>query len=155
MRVAKPSPKLHCYYAIVSCSVNDGSEYSVPPMNAVGLTYMSNLTYGPSKTPKDKPFVWMRAEVKSPPFSREARLEAGFLLRNLQRGRSLEMPHSRPMPAIGGRCHELRIIDVATNWRIICRVDPDAIVIADVFRKKPLATPKAAIERAKKKIAGV
>ena len=27
----------------------------------------------------DKPLVWLAGEVKSPPFSAEARLEAGFL----------------------------------------------------------------------------
>ncbi len=94
----------------------------------------------------------MRAEVKSPPFSKEARIEAGFLLRKLQRGQSLEMPHSKPMPAIGERCHELRIVDVGATWRIIYRVDPDAIVIADVFRKKTRATPKTVIERAKRRL---
>jgi hypothetical protein len=34
----------------------------------------------------DKPLVWLGEVVKSPPFSREARLEAGFLLRKLQKG---------------------------------------------------------------------
>ncbi len=56
------------------------------------------------------------------------------------------------MPTIGERCHELRIMDVDTTWRIIYRVDPDAIVIADVFSKKTRATPKAVIERAKKRL---
>jgi hypothetical protein len=70
---------------------------------------MSEQTYNANVTPNDKPLVWMHAEVKSPPFSTEARLEAGFLLRRLQKGQSLEMPHSRPMPAVGERCHELRI----------------------------------------------
>ena len=44
----------------------------------------------------DKPLVWLHGEVKSPPFSRSARLEAGFLLRKLQRGDTLSMPHARP-----------------------------------------------------------
>jgi len=87
-------------------------------------------------TENDKPLVWMNAEVKSPPFSKEARLEAGFLLRKLQKGQELEMPHSRPMPSIGARCHELRIIDADATWRILYRVDPDAVVILDVFNKK-------------------
>jgi len=62
----------------------------------------------------------------------------------------LGMPDSRPMPTIGPRCHELRIADRATSkeWRIIYRVDSDAIVIADAFAKKSRATPKAAISRA-------
>jgi tetratricopeptide (TPR) repeat protein len=41
----------------------------------------------------------MNTEVKSPPFSKEVRLEVGFLLRKLQKGQELEMPHSRPMPS--------------------------------------------------------
>ena len=45
-------------------------------------------------SPKDKPLVWMHGEVKSPPFSKLARLEAGFLLRLLQRGEKIAMPSS-------------------------------------------------------------
>jgi phage-related protein len=113
---------------------------------------MSNLTYYQHMTPNDKPIVWMKAEVKSPPFSFSARLEAGFLLRRLQKGHTLEMPHSRPMPAIGERCHELRIVDIGVTWRIIYRIDPDAIVIAEVFTKKTRTTPKSVIERAKNRL---
>lgn len=49
----------------------------------------------------DKPLVWMEGEIKTPPFSGEARIEAGMLLRRLQRGENLGLPHSRPMPDIG------------------------------------------------------
>jgi hypothetical protein len=42
--------------------------------------------------PKDKPLVWMHGEVKSPPFSKPARLQAGFLLRQLQKGEKLSLP---------------------------------------------------------------
>ena len=42
--------------------------------------------------------VWLRGAVKTPPFSAAARLEAGVLLRRLQRGDLLGMPHGRPMP---------------------------------------------------------
>jgi len=40
----------------------------------------------------DKPLVWLHGEVKSPPFSPAARLEAGALLRRLQRGKRLGAP---------------------------------------------------------------
>jgi phage-related protein len=95
----------------------------------------------------DKPLVWLHGEVRTPPFSREARLEAGFLLRRLQQGHRLAMPQSRPMPAVGVRCHELRIVDSAATWRIVYRTDPDAIVIGEVFSKKTAATPRAVIGR--------
>ena len=67
----------------------------------------------------DKPLVWLKGEVKTPPFGPGARLEAGFSLRRLQQGQGLSLPHSRPMPAIGGQCHELRINDRDRTWRIV------------------------------------
>ena len=90
----------------------------------------------------DKPLVWLHGDIKSPPFSRTARLEAGFLLRKLQRGDTLPMPHSRPMPSIGPQCHELRVNDKDKTWRIIYRIDPDAIVICAVLAKKTSETPQ-------------
>lgn len=59
----------------------------------------------------DKDLIWLSGEVKTPPFSSDARIEAGVLLRRLQKGDSLSLPQSRPMPSIGLRCHELRIND--------------------------------------------
>lgn len=56
------------------------------------------------------------------------------------------MPQSRPMPAIGSHCHELRIADSNKIWRIVYRIDRDAIVIAEVFQKKTTATPKSIID---------
>jgi phage-related protein len=97
-------------------------------------------------SPSDKPLVWLHGEVKTPPFSREARLEAGFLLRRLQQGHRLGMPLSRPMPVVGARCHELRVVDAAVTWRIVYRMDADAIVIGEVFSKKTAATPLSVIE---------
>jgi len=103
-------------------------------------------------SPRDKPLVWLRSEVKTPPFSKEARLEAGYLLRRLQGGDRLGMPSSRPMPAIGARCHELRVLDRAVSWRIVYRVDADAVVIAEVFSKKTAATPSSVIEICKRRL---
>jgi len=97
-------------------------------------------------SPPDKPLVWLHGEIKTPPFSSAARLEAGLLLRRLQKGELLGMPHARPMPAIGPRCHELRINDVSGTWRIVYRIDVDAIVIVEVFRKKTGTTPKSVID---------
>jgi len=100
----------------------------------------------------DKPLVWFQGEVKPPPFSRAARLEAGFLLRKLQQGDTLSMPHSRPMPLIGPRCHELRVNDRGKTWRIIYRIDADAIVICTVFEKKTQKTPKSIIDSCQQRL---
>jgi phage-related protein len=96
-----------------------------------------------------KAIVWFSGGIKTPPFSKEARLEAGFLLRRLQRGERLSMPQSRPMPSIGRRCHELRIKDKDEIFRIIYRIDPDAILILHVFKKKSRQTPKYVIDHCK------
>ncbi|MFO7680088.1 MAG: type II toxin-antitoxin system RelE/ParE family toxin [Chloroflexota bacterium] len=93
-------------------------------------------------SPQDKPVVWLRGEIKTPPLSTNARLEAGFLLRKLQRGEMIFMPHSRPMPTVGSRCHELRINDKQGTWRIIYRIDEDAVIILEVFQKKSNQTPR-------------
>jgi hypothetical protein len=37
-------------------------------------------------TAGDKPLVWLHGEIKTPPMDPQARLQAGFLLRRLQRG---------------------------------------------------------------------
>jgi len=100
----------------------------------------------------DKPLAWLEGEIKTPPFSPEARLEVGHLLRRLQRGEMLGMPHSRPMPFIGPRCHELRINDAGVNWRIMYRVDADAILILEVFSKKSRATPRSVMDVSKKRL---
>jgi phage-related protein len=101
---------------------------------------------------EDKPLVWLHGEVKTPPFTAAARLEAGVLLRRLQQGEQIGMPQARPMPIIGPRCHELRIRDETKNWRIIYRIDYDAIVIAEVFDKTTRATPDSVIENCRRRL---
>ena len=39
------------------------------------------------------------------------------------------------MPAIGPQVHELRINDRDSTWRIVYRIDKDAVVIAEVFAR--------------------
>lgn len=99
-----------------------------------------------------RPLVWLHGEVKSPPFSPAARVEAGELLRRLQNGELLSLPHSRPMPSIGARCHELRIVDEDLSWRIVYRVDRDAVLIAEVFRKSTRETPRHVIEACRRRL---
>jgi phage-related protein len=103
-------------------------------------------------TLSDKPLVWLHGEIKTPPLSRIARLEAGLLLRRLQRGEKLAMPVSRPMPSIGSRCHELRINDENSTWRIVYRIDTDVIVILEVFSKKTAQTPGLVIDNCKRRM---
>ena len=101
---------------------------------------------------RDMPLAWLHGQVRTPPFSKAARIEAGYLLRRLQRGEPLAMPHSRPMPGIGPRCHELRVDDENETWRMVYRIDPDAIVIAEVFSKKTPQTPKRIVDPSLKRL---
>jgi len=100
----------------------------------------------------DKPLVWLHSEVKTPPFSREGRLEAGYLLRMLQKGENLTLPYSRPMPTIGRHVHELRIHDKNVIHRIIYRIDSDAIIVLECFQKKTQKTPNSVIDKCKDRI---
>jgi phage-related protein len=107
-------------------------------------------------TDSDKPLAWLHGEVRTPPMSSSARVEAGFLLRRLQRGEALSLPSSRPLPTIGLRCHELRITDVETRraWRVVYYVGRDAIVILEVFAKTTRATPRTVIDNCRRRLAG-
>jgi phage-related protein len=96
--------------------------------------------------------VWLRDQVKTPPFSQQGRIDAGTLLRRLQSGEKLSLPHSRPMPVVGPRCHELRIQDQDVTWRIMYRVDSDAVIIADIFAKKTSTTPQQVIDVCKERL---
>jgi phage-related protein len=100
-----------------------------------------------------KPIFWLGNEVKTPPFSEESRQEAGFLLGRLQDGAIIGLPHVRPMPSIGMSCYEIRVNAAEGQWRIILRIDEDAIIIADVFLKKTEKTPKEVINLCKKRLA--
>ncbi len=100
----------------------------------------------------EKPLAWLKGEIKTPPFSADARVEAGYLLRRLQRGEKLALPHSRPLPVIGPRCHELRIRDRDHIWRIVYRIDPDGVLILETFDKKTATTPKAVMEDCRRRM---
>ncbi|MFH1833645.1 MAG: type II toxin-antitoxin system RelE/ParE family toxin [bacterium] len=99
-----------------------------------------------------KPLVWLHGEVKTPPLSASARIEAGILLRKLQFGELLSLPQSRPLPTVGKQCHELRIVDAQSTWRIIYRLDAGAVVILEVFSKKTQTTPKSIIEACQRRL---
>jgi len=101
--------------------------------------------------PRSKRLVFLHGEIKTPPFSAAARIEAGELLRSVLEGEPLSMPHSRPMPSIGAGCHELRIRDVNKIWRVVYRIDSDVIPVAEVFQKTTNKTPKEVIDTCAKR----
>jgi phage-related protein len=44
------------------------------------------------------------------------------------------------------------MVDVDSTWRVVYRIDNDAIVIADVFKKKTQATPRDVIEACQRRL---
>ncbi len=102
-----------------------------------------------AERPTRKPLVWLRGEIKTPPFTSKGRQEAGMMLRLLQEGENLGLPHAEPLPIVGPRCGALRIRDAGHNWRIMYRTDADAVLILDVYSKKTRKIPDEVIERCK------
>jgi phage-related protein len=62
------------------------------------------------------------------------------------------MSQSRPMSTIAARCHELRINDEGQTWRLIYRIDTDAILIMAVFANKTEKTPDEIIRTLRKRL---
>jgi phage-related protein len=117
------------------------------------LSKMSKMTYTCAMRSDGKPLVWLHGEVKTPHFSVSARIEAGVLLRLLQVGTDVSLPHSRPLPVIGSSCNELRIPDISHNWRLIYFIGQHHIVIHEVFDKKTQTLPKHVILACQKRLA--
>ena len=96
-----------------------------------------------------KPLVWLHGEIRTPPFTPEGRQEAGMLLRLLQEGVRVGMPQAEALPDVGPRCGALRVRDEGHNWRILYRIDTDAVLVLDIYAKKTRTIPDEVIDRCK------
>lgn len=113
---------------------------------------MAKAKAGKRGEPKRRPLVWLHGEVKTPPFTPEGRQEAGMLLRLLQEGERLGMPQAEPLPGVGPRCGSLRVRDAECNWRIIYRLDTDAVLVLEVYPKKTRKIPDEVIDRCRQRL---
>lgn len=92
-----------------------------------------------------------RAEIQRLP--RPVRKTLGKLLMELQLGRSLSMPHSRPMPIVALGVEELRVKDESGQYRAFAiRKMRQGILVLHVFAKKSRETPSAAIALAQRRL---
>ena len=107
---------------------------------------------GEQDAPTRKPLVWLHGEVKTPPFTPEGRQEAGMLLRLLQEGERLGMPQAEPLPDVGPRCGALRVRDAEHHWRIMYRIDADAVLVLEVYPKNTRKIPDEVINRCKQRL---
>ena len=99
-----------------------------------------------------KRLAWLHGAIKSPPFSDAARREAGYLLGLLQAGAVLGMPQAELLPAVGPRCGALRVRDGDHHWRIMYRLDTDAVLIVAVYAKKTRKIPQEVMDRCRKRL---
>ena len=113
---------------------------------------MAKAQSAEEKVPPPKPLVWLHGEIKTPPFTAEGRQEAGMLLRLLQQGERLGMPQAEALPDVGLRCGALRVRDAEHNWRIMYRIDSDAVLILDVYSKKTRKIPDEVIDRCQQRM---
>ena len=103
-------------------------------------------------SPNDKPVVWITDKFSSPPFSSEARIKAGFLLRRLQQGEVLWPPDAMKLSDLCAKCYELRIKDLDKWYRIIIRIDSDAVLVLGWFEKKSNKIPKKVLVACRKRM---
>lgn len=84
-------------------------------------------------------------------FPEDARSEAGFQLRRLQKG---EDPADwKPMKTVGPGVREIRIRDESGAYRVIYLASlPDRIAVLHAFQKKTQATPERDIDLATKRL---
>jgi phage-related protein len=60
------------------------------------------------------------------------------------------------MPVIGPRVHELRVQDheAGISWRIVHRIDADAVLVVHWFEKQTRTTPRFVVALCRKRLAG-
>ncbi len=98
--------------------------------------------------------VWNKKTLKEVQgFPDIVKKEVGYLLFKLQKGESLAMPHSKPMPSVGKGCHELRVKGEDGAYRVFyfLKVE-DQILVFHAFQKKTQKTPLKDIEQGQKNL---
>ena len=92
-----------------------------------------------------------RTEIRA--FPEEIRKEIGKAILDLQKGHSLSMPLSRPIPSVAPGVEELRIRDRAGSYRTFYYTKSNrGVLIFHAFVKKTQKTPLHEIELGRKRI---
>lgn len=102
---------------------------------------MKSITFHP------KALTFIRAQ------SPVIKQEIGEALRDLQKGLSLGLPRSRPMPTVASGAHELRVRSATTAVRVLYLVKlADTVVVFHGFQKKTQKTPAHEIAVGKQRL---
>jgi phage-related protein len=95
----------------------------------------------------------IRAKEEIRELPRDVRLKLGSALFALQRGFSLGLPVSRPMPVVMPGVEELRLRGESGHYRVFCyRKARAGILVARAFHKKTPETPLSEIELARRRL---
>lgn len=114
---------------------------------------MSNLTYNALSSGDGKPLVWLHGKIKTPPLSPKCESYPwDTIFAWFSWGVTSGMPHARLMKSMGKRCFELRVKDAGVNWRLVYRLDEDAIVVVGLFSKTSRATADRIVEVCRKRL---
>ena len=98
--------------------------------------------------------VWYKKALKNVQcFPDPVKKELGYLLFKLQRGESLAMPHSRPMPSVSKGCSELRIKSEDGAYRVfyVLMIESE-IIVFHAFKKNTQKTSSKDIDLGKKNL---
>lgn len=86
-------------------------------------------------------------------FPEDVRRELGKAIFDLQRGRKLSMPLSRPMPSVAEGVEELRVRDRTGAYRVFYLAKlADALLIFHAFTKTTQRTPHSDILLGQKRL---
>lgn len=86
-------------------------------------------------------------------FPKEIKNKIGDLVLDLQNGKSLAMPESRPMPSVGQGVHEIRVKDSENQYRAFYYVKvKERILVFHSFIKKSEKTLKREIDLGKRRL---
>ena len=86
-------------------------------------------------------------------FPEDVRRELGKVIFDLQKGKMLSMPLSRPMPSVASGVEELRVRDRAGAYRVFYYTRlADSVLIFHAFAKKTQKTPTEEIALAQKRL---
>ncbi len=86
-------------------------------------------------------------------FPEDVRRELGKAIFDLQKGHSLAMPLSKPMPSVGKGAEELRIKDRSGAYRVFYYARfHNKVLVFHAFQKKTQKTPKHEIELGQKRL---
>jgi phage-related protein len=100
----------------------------------------------------DKPLVWGGRGNQNPSVLAKSQIGSGIFASETAAERNARHASFSTAAVDWSAVPELRINDERSAWRIVYRIDSDAIIILDVFSKKNRTTPKVIVDLCKRRL---